>query len=364
MSDVENVQPLPLFSPPRRTASAPASMDTRPTHSRLSTLQRAAAIVLSLDAQPTAAIARKAATSPASIRRWTRRIDEEELLRSGSRSGRPRILTNEQRTAILQEAKERKKTTPKEIKRKLELDNISARTIRRRLNEEGLFGRVARQTPPLTVEHVRKRLSFCNGYGGWSLQQWDTVLWSDETSIQLGPNGQTWVQRPIGAAWDPAYVVHKRKHPPKVHMWGCMSSAGVGECHLFVENLEKSLMKHILNEHLLKSAHTFWPKGQWFFQQDNDPKHSSKLVQGWINLKGIDCLEWPPYSPDLNPIEHLWADLKKRVEKENPRSIEELITVLQLCWDATDKAFCAKLVHSMPKRMAACIAHAGWMSGY
>ena len=45
-------------------------------------------------------------------------------------------------------------------------------------------------------------------------------------------------------------------------------------------------------------------------------------------------------------------------------SVEELITVLQLCWDATDKAFCAKLVHSMPPRMAACIAHAGWMSGY
>jgi hypothetical protein len=291
-------------------------------------------------------------------------LDTDALLKSGSRPGRPRILTKEQRAAILQEAKEKKKTTPKEIKRKLDFDDVSARTIRRRLNEEGLFGRVARQTPPLTVEHVRKRLSFCNGYGGWSLAQWDTVLWSDETSIQLGPSGQTWVQRPIGAAWDPAYVVHKRKHPPKVHLWGCMSAAGVGECHLFTENLERGLMKHILNNHLLQSAHKFWPAGQWWFQQDNDPKHSSRLVQGWLNLHGIDRLEWPPYSPDLNPIEHLWADLKKRVERENPRSIEELITVLQLCWDATDKAFCAKLVHSMPQRMAACIAHAGWMSGY
>lgn len=111
-------------------------------------------------------IARKAATSPASIRRWTGRMDPEELLRSGSRSGRPRILTSEQRKAIVQEAKETKKTTPKERKWKLELDEVSPRTIRR-LNEEGIMGRVA-------------RLSFSNGYGGWSLPQWDTVLWSDE----------------------------------------------------------------------------------------------------------------------------------------------------------------------------------------
>ncbi len=97
---------------------------------------------------------------------------------------------------------------------------------------------------------------------------------------------------------------------------------------------------------------------------DNDPKHKSNLVQGWLNVKGIDRLDWPPYSPDLNPIEHLWADLKKRVERENPKTIQELITVLQLCWDATDQSFCEKIVHSMPKRMAACIAHAGWMSGY
>lgn len=79
-------------------------------------------------------IAQKAAASPAAIKRWTSRMGTDELLRSGSRPGRPRILSPEQRKAIVQEAKETKKTTPKEIKRKLELDEVSPRTIRRRLN--------------------------------------------------------------------------------------------------------------------------------------------------------------------------------------------------------------------------------------
>ena len=76
-------------------------------------------------------------------------------------------------------------------------------------------------------------------------------------SIRIGPQGQTWVQRPIGEAFDPQYCVEKEKHAPKVHVWGCMSAAGVGAIHVFTENLDAVLMKKILKEHLMKSANKF-----------------------------------------------------------------------------------------------------------
>ena len=114
------------------------------------------------------------------------------------------------------------------------------------------------------------------------------------------------------------------KHPPKVHVWACFCANGVGRIHVFTENLDSELYKNILQEHLLDTKKKYWPNQQWYFQQDNDPKHTSRLVQGWIASKGIDTIDWPPYSPDLNPIENLWADLKKRVEKHNCWSTDEL----------------------------------------
>ena len=93
-----------------------------------------------------------------------------------------------------------------------------------------------------------------------------------------------------------------------------------------------------------------FPKGQWWFQQDNDPKHTSRLVQEWLKTNGIDVLDWPPYSPDLNPIENLWSDLKRRVEKRNPKTLDNLKEYLEEEWRGTDRELVRKLVNSMTHR--------------
>jgi hypothetical protein len=81
--------------------------------------------------------------------------------------------------------------------------------------------------------------------------------------------------------------------------------------------------------------------------QDNDPKHKSYLVQEWIRESGIDVLDWPPYSPDLNPIENLWADVKRRAEMDNPKTKEELKTALRKSWSEIDARLIKELIKSM-----------------
>ena len=190
------------------------------------------------------------------------------------------------------------------------------------------------------------------------------VLWTDEASTLRGTYGQVWVQREANAEWDPLNVVPRMKHPEKVHMWGCFSGYGVGDLFLFEDNLDSKLMLDILKKHALQSANRLFPPGQWWFQQDNDPKHTSKLVQDWFKQNGIDQLDWPSYSPDLNPIENLWALLKRRVEARLPKSLAELKSMLHEEWKAIDVDTLQKLVHSMPKRCQLVREKAGWMSGY
>jgi len=80
--------------------------------------------------------------------------------------------------------------------------------------------------------------------------------------------------------------------------------------------------------------------------------------------KGIQQIDFRPYSPDLNPIENLWNDLKRRVEKRNARNVEELKQHLEEEWVATDKEFIKKLVHGMPKRCKLVVKAEGHMTKY
>ena len=104
--------------------------------------------------------------------------------------------------------------------------------------------------------------------------------------------------------------------------------------------------------------------------QDNAPIHTAKKVKKWFEDNGIPTLDWPPYSPDLNPIEHAWSRLKEIVHQDNPHLLDlkggeelvrqELMKALEAAWESIDKDYFEKLVKSMKKHVDAVLNAKDW----
>jgi hypothetical protein len=109
------------------------------------------------------------------------------------------------------------------------------------------------------------------------------------------------------------------------------------------------------------------------FQQDNAPIHMALDVQEWLEKHGIWTLEWPPFSPDLNPIEHLWYHLKRKIIKLHPEletmggskeDLDRLCAAAKEAWMLLPQDLMRKLIDSMPRRIRAVIKAKGWQTKY
>ena len=322
---------------------------------QLSEIERSAIVTLHRGGWTQRDIAHSLHCSENTVALWVNRWEEDRSVTDRERSGRPRCTSDDTDQDIMLHSDAHPSDNPKDIVRELELD-VSARTVRRRLNEIDLHSCVQRAEH----ENVRARLSFAEGYSQWTEDKWACVLFSDETHFYLGHHGREYVQRPPGAALDPKYTRKDNEQlKGKVSLWGCICAEGLGHAELYVDTLDAHRYQTILGLNLVSSAHQFWPKGQWWFQQDNWTVHTAGTSRDWFHNHGVDLIDWPAWSPDLNPIEELWSDLKRRVYGRHPRAMEELERYITEEWAATDLDFIARICRNMPHRLQQVIANNG-----
>ncbi|GFW54741.1 transposable element Tc1 transposase [Trichonephila clavipes] len=133
------------------------------------------------------------------------------------------------------------------------------------------------------------------------------------------------VWRKQGTALEKENLVPTVKHGGGgVMIWGCMVANSVCRLTFIDSSLNHMGYINILKENLKQSAQDLNLGDDFWFQQDNDPKHTAHNVKLWLLYNIKNQLHSPPQSPDLNPIEHLWDLLEIKIRQDHITSKEML----------------------------------------
>ena len=150
-------------------------------------------------------------------------------------------------------------------------------------------------------------------------------------------------------------------------VWGAISASGTGDFLKIDGIMDKKVYHNILVRNGVPSGSRLIGPG-FIFQEDNDPKHSSNDCWNYLRQKesagALKMMDWPPQSPDLNPIEQIWGELENKLDRSIVHSKESLWLELQKAWDNIRAEVLRKYIDTMPERCAAVIAAKGGHAKY
>ena len=130
---------------------------------------------------------------------------------------------------------------------------------------------------------------------------------------------------------------------------------------LFEGIMEKLLFVEILEQTLVPFVHKILPMSHRF----NDPKHTSNYAKDWMESNKINWWKTPAESPDMNPIENLWHEMKEFVRREvKPTTKDELVDGLNNFWRTVDATKCNKYINHFKKVMPKVVELNGSATGY
>src|SRR6185312_12407098 len=265
-------------------------------------------------------------------------------------SGRPKKVTAHESRAIAQYLCHNPRLSTRNLAIKLtnNVTKVSHMTVLRHLTRLGYKNSLPLKMPMLTVAHKEARVRWATRHLN---DNWDTTLFSDETAFQLFRNTITqWYkgERPV-----------KRipKDRTKIFVWGGFCIRRKTSLFCFRNIMNANFYVDILQSRKQEIDKLF--RNNWRFQQDNDPKHTSHVARAFLSENFPEVMDWPSNSPDLNPIENLWAIVKRNVEMRMPKNLSELEQYMAEEWDRIPNSVLINCIRSMRRRCEMIIENNG-----
>ncbi|GBM28268.1 Transposable element Tcb1 transposase [Araneus ventricosus] len=302
-------------------------------------------------------------------RLWQRFQDDGNVSRCYS-SGRPRVTTPNEDRYLAVTAKRNRRSTASDLSRQLSSatgTTVSRQTVYRRLGHIGLYARRPVRCVPLTATHCRLRLAWSREHALRTPQQWSCVMFSDESRFSLQSDSRrTFIWRAPGTRYHQENTIERHRYGGA----GWLVWRGIilgSRTDLHVQSV--TMTGHIYRDVILEQ-HVRLFRGamvaEFLFMDDNARPHRANIVDECLQSEDITRMDWPAYSPDVNPIEHVWDMLGRRIAARQPPPtyLPELRRALLDEWCNIPQDQIDNLILSMPRRCKACISSSGSHTPY
>jgi transposase len=312
-------------------------------------------------------ISKKIKKKYGTIRSFLQRYKKSKTIKNGKSTGRPPKLSAKTRRQILRHMKTHRRDTVSKIRQDLAINSVSRVTINRLLTDNGFKSHKLTRKPHLTPQQIKARLKWARKYASENEDFFERWIFSDESSFMIGSTSGQRVRRDANEGLLPECVGGSKKWGTKLFFWGAICVHGVSDLVFIDGKMDSDVYIEVLKEGLLPMYRRHGLQlNDMTFQEDGDPKHQSSKTIKWKEKTGLKFLiNWPANSPDLNPIDNLWAMLKKAISLKKPVGVEATKQLLLQEWLRLEAdGVVMNLIRSMPRRIRAVIQSKGNVIDY
>ena len=316
------------------------------------------------------AIARQLRITQGTVSKVLKRNAETGVPTARPRPGRPFKTTRCQDRLLTRMCTGGRSRTASSLRREWQKAinvRVSVSLVNKRLVKAGLRARRPLRMPLLTPVRRQNRLQWAQNHRHLQAGHWSHVVFSDEARFEVyRHDGRMRVRRRDGEQYrDDCILPRVQAGGGGITVWGAFHAGGKSRLVVLDGNLNQRSYRVILEHTMLPFARGAF-QDNFVFQQDNAPAHRAHSVADYLQTEGVEVLPWPPYSPDMNPIENLWAEVTRRINNLNfqPTDVAQLRQAVMTAWADIPLLTLRTLSAGMPRRLEALRAARGGHTRY
>ena len=247
--------------------------------------------------------------------------------------------------------------------------NVNYTAVVNCLHNIGFIKAPKAKKPLISKANMVKRLEFAHKHSNWTVDDWNKVIFSDETQVSfMGFSGYKYHWILPGTSNKFSYIDPQlQQKGGHTMIWACITSKGVGEWAEIQGNLTAKDYINILEDSLKTTIRMKkFKKKKIYFQQDNPTPHVALITKEYLKKEKYNLLTWPPQSPDLNPIENVWHTMKIKLGDYNSKAngVHDCLERVKTVWASITDESLAAYYNSMPSRIQAVIQANGGVTKF